>query len=377
MISTSKKTCFLLAILTISFLLAGCRDDPSPDASGAAGEVAQLATSSPTVEAPAEPVATSTDAPLPTPSPTVEPSPPATVEPSPTATAEPSPTIVPPTPTATATFAPTPAPGPEWLAYLNRIRTMASLPPLREEQVYSEGSALHSTYMVKNDDPIAHDQDVDNEYYEETGAQAARNGNLFASSQLEANHAWSVNFWTSAPFHLVGLIDPYLEAVGYGDYIEDVGDIRMAGVLDLRSYPLMEATTVTYPVIFPGPDTSTWIVRHGMFEWPDPLTSCPNLVRPAGAPIVLLFGPESDPLNVESHQFYQGDVPLDSCRFDQLTYINENEYAQSIGRQILARNNALVIIPQQPLPIDQTYSVQVRVNGQEYNWQFHTQRRAD
>jgi uncharacterized protein YkwD len=323
-----------------------------------------------TVEA-AIPSATATDVATVTPTVTAT----ATMLPSPspsaTATATPAPTDTPmPTPTETAV----PVPLPDWLSYLNRFRAMANLPPLSEREDYSEGSRLHSRYMVGNDEPIAHSEDSSKPYFDRRGDQAAQNGNLFATSQTEANYMWSVNFWVSSPFHLIGILNPNLEVVGYGDYVEAVGDTRMAGVMDIKSHPQEAADAIEYPIIFPGDGSVTWLVRHSLFEWPSPYDGCPGYSAPSGAPIVLILGDGSKTPNVTGHSLTKGDQLLDSCLFDETSFRNNNFGAQVKGREILDGSDAVVIMPKEPLPINETYTVQVTVDGETYTWDFSTQK---
>lgn len=251
---------------------------------------------------------------------------------------------------------------------------MANLPPLSDREAYTLGSRLHSRYMVVNDAPIAHSQDRGNPLYDEAGDQAGKNGNIFATSQLEADYVWGVNFWVSAPFHLIGMLDPSLQEVGYGDHSEEIGNINMAAVLDIRSDPQQSNSGEDYPIFFPADGSETWVVRHSLFEWPDPIGSCPGLSRPAGAPIVLLLGDDERTPQVTSHRLAKGDQPLDSCLFDETSYRNSNDYAQQTGRTILDLNDAIVIMPKDPLPINEEYSVQVVVDGETYTWRFTTRR---
>ena len=294
--------------------------------------------------------------------------------PSPTATATAEPTdSPPPTPTATAV----PLPGPDWLSYLNRFRAMAKLPLLVDQDPYTLGSRLHSRYMVGNDEPIAHFEEEEKPFYDPAGDQAARNGNIFATSQMEADYMWSINFWVSAPFHLLEILDPSLEAVGYGDYVEATGATQMAGVLDIGSHPPAAADGIEYPIMFPGDGSETWVVRHSLFEWPYPFDGCPGFAPPTGPPIVLLLGDGSGTPSVTSHRFAKGDQALETCIFDETTYRNNDPYAQKIGREVLNHNDAIVIMPREPLAIDQNYSVQVEVDGQTYTWGFSTRRGPD
>jgi len=316
-------------------------------------------TATATETATAEPTATPTETPLPTNTPLP------TETPLPTAT---------PLPTVTPT--PEPPPPPAWLALVNRFRAMAGLQPVLDYEPYNFGSELHSIYMVENDDPIAHKEDPNNPYYNPAGDLAAKNSNIFSTSQTEANYVWSINFWASAPFHLVDMLDPNLNNVGYGDYVEAGGDVAMASVLDIGSDPGRDPGTI-YPVFFPGPGSSTWVVRHSLYEWPDPIASCPGYSRPTGAPIVLFLGNGNRIPQVENFRLAMGDTPLEACIFDQTTYTNNDSWALKTGREILSNNNAIVIMPRNPLAADETYTAQITTNGETFTWQFNTIKRPD
>jgi hypothetical protein len=282
----------------------------------------------------------------------------------------PTPTEVPPTPTAEALY-------PAWLGYLNRFRVMGGVAPLSERAALTLGSELHSQYMVVNDAPISHKQDPANPLFNAAGDQAARNGNVFATSMVEADYIWGINFWASAPFHLVPMLAPRLERVGYGNYNEAGGDVAMAAVLDVRSERNTGQDAVTYPLLFPGDGTTTWIGRHNLFEWPEPLTSCPGYTRPTGPPIVIQLGDGDIVPAVGGSALLMGDTPVETCLFDETTYFNPDAWAQKAGRQILDNQDAIVIMPRQPLIAGETYTVQVEANGQRYTWRFNTVSRPD
>ena len=164
--------------------------------------------------------------------------------------------------------------------------------------------------------------------------------------------------------------------MGYGDYNQAGGDVSMAAVLDIGS-DTSRKTSLDYPILFPGPGSKTWIVRHSMYEWPDPLTSCPGYARPAGAPIILYLGNGSTTPRVANHRLAMGDKPLESCLFDETSYRNPDPWAEKVGRTILNLNDAVVIMPRQPLAADATYTVQVTANGAIHTWQFNTIKRPD
>jgi uncharacterized protein YkwD len=259
-----------------------------------------------------------------------------------------------------------------WLAYLNLFREMGNLPRLQGEESLSEGSQLHSQYMVLYDEPVAHKEDPIKDLYTIPGDNAAQNSNIFATTQMEADYKWGVNFWMSAPFHQVPLIDPELTTVGYGNFNKDVGTFNMAAVLDVLTSEENPDPAVEYPVYFPGQDSATWIVRHSLYEWPDPLESCPGYIRPVGPSLVLQLGDGSKTPRVTSHRVMQGDIVLESCMFHETSYVNTDPYAQSVGRIILDERDAVVILPRLPLEMDQTYTVEVWADGRLYTWSFST-----
>lgn len=262
----------------------------------------------------------------------------------------------------------------DWLGYLNGFREMGGAPALANSEALSLGSFQHSKYMVVNDRPIAHNEDKTFPLFTPAGQQAAINGNLFATTQVEANYVWAINFWASAPFHLLPMMDPALRSTGFGVYNQEIGQFHMAAVLDIRSELGEDTGDVQFPLFFPGDNTETWIVRHSLYEWPDPLASCPGFTRPAGPPLVVQLGDGSLTPNVTNHAVFIGDRRIDSCRFTETTYTNPDAYAQGVGRTILGDRDAVVIIPRQPLAVGETYTVQVEANGELYTWRFSTRR---
>jgi len=264
--------------------------------------------------------------------------------------------------------------GTEWLDYLNLFRDMAGLPRFTEIEVLSDGGRLHSKYMVLNDKPIAHHEDENNPLFSSTGQQAAINGNLFATNQIQADYVWSINFWTSAPFHLMPIINPTVDKAGYGRYNQAAGDIQMAAVLDVRTEVGNAVNEPQYPIYFPGDGAETWIVRRSLYEWPDPLGNCAGYSVPTGPALILQLGDGSLTPKVQSHKVFQGDELIDSCTFDETNYVNSDAFAQKTGRSILDEQDAIVVIPKNQLPINETYTVQLVVNDQPYSWSFSTRK---
>lgn len=259
-----------------------------------------------------------------------------------------------------------------WLSYLNQFRAMGGMEPFESAAELSNGAQLHTRYMVLNDAPIAHSENANNPLYTPEGHLAAQNSNIFATTQLEADYKWAINFWISAPFHLVNILDPTLETVGYGDFHGDNGTFKMAAALDVLTEKGNATNSITYPLLFPAPDSSTWIVRQSLFEWPDPITSCPGYERPTGAPIVMQFGDGSGAPNVSSYSVVVDGKTVESCLLTETNYTNPDRFAQDTGRIVLGDQDAIVILPRNPLLANSTYTVNAVVDGESYSWSFST-----
>ncbi|MBK8905568.1 MAG: hypothetical protein IPM53_30580 [Anaerolineaceae bacterium] len=281
------------------------------------------------------------------------------------------------TPTVPPTTMLTAVAPPAWLVYLNQIRASSGLPPVQESAELSAGAALHSEYMARNDNAIARTQKTDNPLFSETGRTAAWNSNIYATNISRSNDIWAFNFWLSAPFHALPLLDPSLQTVGYGHFRDDLGSVQVSAVLDVHSAPRVAGTAPTpsrgqavYPLAYPPPGGEIWVLQQSLIEYPEPLSSCPGWHKPVGAPILLQLGSGSVIPVVSEAGLSSSHGPLPLCVFDETSYVNSDEFAQARGRQILDAQDAVVLIPQQPLAVGETYSVRLVVNGETYTWSF-------
>ena len=306
-----------------------------------------------------EPTATTTTT---TASPTPTPELTATPTTTPIITPEASATSLPALPSATL-------PEPEWLRYLNQFRRETDLPLLVENSEWSEGSQLHSIYMVKTD-LVRHAEISASPWYTEAGALAAESGILFADPWEAVSLESMINYWISTPFSLVPVIDPELYAVGFGLYREALGKVRVAATLDVKQGLGTLPATVIYPLPFPRDGGQTWILKSVFPERPQPLTSCPGYARVTGPPIILQIGPGDQTPQVTEHTFRRGETELEHCIFDETTYVNPAPALQERGRLILDQRDAIVLIPRAPLQAGQSYTVNVVVNGVPFGWSF-------
>lgn len=263
---------------------------------------------------------------------------------------------------------------PPWLEYVNQFRTMGNLPILTEASGFTQGSLNHSRFMVVNDECCAHSENINNPLYTASGYDAAVNGNIFSSSWIGNDMQSAVNFWISAPFHLIGIIDPALTEVGYGDFRQEIGVFHMGAVLDVRSNAnsTVDVPDSAFPTYFPGDGSETFIVRRSLPEWPEPLAhpTCAGFSIPTGPALMMMVGNgDKTPIVTSARVLENGNV-VESCFFTEASYQNPNAYAQLTGRSILNQRDAVVIIPRRPLLGGATYRVEVTVNGEEHAWEF-------
>lgn len=334
-------------------------DAPPPTATGRPQPVVAQATRIlPTPTAPS----TETAAPLLT----------STDEPTLAPTDFPSPTPEPPTPTPEPAASPTiAAVGTDWLQYLNIFREQASLPPLLENTAWSLDSQQHSRYMVYTGH-LSHHEDTTSPYYTHAGQAAAENGNIAAGFIGSDPFQWAFNYWMSAPFHAIPILDPQLRTTGFAEYRDTNGEQQLAATLDVRRGLGTQADGVTYPILYPRDGGLTWVLRYSLPEFPEALSTCPGYQQPTGAPIILQLGDGREVPQVTASALYRDGEYLAHCRFDETTFTHANEFRQASARMILDQRDAIVIIPQQPLLPDSNYSVRVDVNGATYTWSFRT-----
>ncbi|MEM7333716.1 MAG: CAP domain-containing protein [Chloroflexota bacterium] len=264
---------------------------------------------------------------------------------------------------------------PDWLAYLNQFRETEHLPPVMESAAFTQGSFNHARFMVLNDVCCAHSQNPNNPLFTANGNDSGINGLIFSSTWTQSQMEHAINFWISAPFHLVGILDPAVSEVGFGEFRQETGFYHYAAVLDVRTNEvdsLEVPPEIEYPLFFPADGTETFVVRRSLPEYPDPLTApgCTSYTEPTGPAIMMMMGHGDVTPNVTSHRVFENGRLIESCVFTETTYENPDQYTQQTGRTILDTRDAIVITPRLPLVGGATYRVEVAVNGEEYSWEF-------
>jgi uncharacterized protein YkwD len=284
--------------------------------------------------------------------------------------------LVQPTPTVVPSPTPTLPNQPPWLIYLNRFRTNTGLESLDEIDEWSHGGWLHSRYMVKNDD-VGHSEDPGNPWYSPEGHAAAQSGNVFVASWDNAPDETPIDFWMTAPFHAISMLDPQLHSTGFGIYREALGLWKTGATLDVGRGIGSMPTGTTFPIPYPADGGSTFLTTYSGYEFPDPLTSCPGYNPPTGSPIMLQLGSGNMTPQVTGHQLWANGIPVESCLFDETSYVNPDPVMQSTGRIVLNIRDAIVIMPRNPLEAGSTYTVEVTTTNATTNWSFTVDGSAD
>lgn len=305
-------------------------------------------------------------------SPTLTVLPTATAAPTVVETAVPTEPLVPtatlsPTPTAQ----PTAVPGPDWLRYYNQFRTQSGLPQLVENSDWSAGSIAHSQYMILNSLSI-HAQDPNKPGYSPEGDEAGQNGNIAISGWEGSSELWAIDYWMTAPFHAVPMLNPHLSQTGFGVFRDANSSFKMTATLDVSSRRELAALSgdLIYPLTYPQDGGEIWVLSYTLPEFPNPLTACNGLQKPTGPPLILQIGDGNLVPSVTQSSLTSSDGSLAHCIIDETRYVNSSQFGQAQGRSILDKQDAIVLIPAQPFTIGETYTASITVNGETITWSF-------
>jgi len=247
-------------------------------------------------------------------------------------------------------------PNADWLTTVNYFRSMAALPAVAEDPAMSAASFNHSCYMLFNG--IAHDEIPGKQGYTVDGDNAGNHGNVAVSSVYNEKARTHIELWMTGPFHAIGVLRPNLRTVGFGKCDnESTSPWRSGATLDVLD-GLGPAVAQPEPILFPGNGTTTNLSRF-VTESPNPLDSC-GWTGSAGLPVIALM-PEGFAAPPTA-TFSSSSGPLEVC-------VLSAKNTTGVAQQILAGNNAVVLVPRNPLPAD-TYTASITTTARTVTWSF-------
>ena len=248
-------------------------------------------------------------------------------------------------------------PGADWLTTVNYFRAMSNLGPVVEDPNWSAASVNHSCYMLLNG--IAHDEIPGKPGYTTNGDEAGNNGNVAVSSVFNASARSHIELWMTGPFHAIGVLRPNLQSVGFGKCDNETTPTswHSAATLDVL-HGLGGAVGQSDPILFPGNGTTTSLSAFRT-ESPNPLDFC-GWTGGGGLPIIALM-PEGFSTN-PSASITSSAGPLETC-------VLSSKNTTGVAQQILAGNNAVVIMPRNALAPD-VYTVSLSTSARNVTWSF-------
>jgi Cysteine-rich secretory protein family len=259
------------------------------------------------------------------------------------------------------------------LQRINYYRAMAGLQTIRNDETLSDGCSDHARYLLDNYGSIikgggvlgsaGHEEEPGKVDYTPDGAGCAGEGDIGFGCGDSVTGVGAVDGWMGTPFHRLAILDPSLEAAGFGSF-ESQG--CWASALRLPSHAKFGA--YAHPIEFP-PNGSTVALSWPGGEWPSPLTGCPGYSEPIGLPITIQLGEGLFP-NMTSHSLTENGALVEHCAYDAKGYSAPDQYMQEYARQVLHSLSAVVLIPRRPLVAGKTYAVSITANGQTYGWSF-------
>ncbi|MCU1398103.1 MAG: hypothetical protein JWN62_1212 [Acidimicrobiales bacterium] len=246
----------------------------------------------------------------------------------------------------------------DWLGTVNYFRAMAKLGPVVEDPGMSAAAALHSCYMLYNG--ITHDETPGLQGYTVDGDASGNNSNVAVSSQINAPAHSHVELWMTGPFHALGILRPGLKSVGFGMCNLEATPTPWHSGATLDVLHGLTQVGQTAPVVWPGNGATTSLSQF-VTESPNPLDFCGWTGQAAGLPILAMM-PETFSRNPTATVAGSNGVPLDTC-------VLSPKNTSGVAQQILAANNAVVIIPRAKLDPD-TYAVSLSTTARNVSWSF-------
>ena len=184
---------------------------------------------------------------------------------------------------------------PAWLAALNRYRAQLGSLPVGEDPVLSAHDLTHAKWMAKYH-VIEHGEQ--GRGATDVGDDAGKHSDLILGSVPLSGPA-AVLGWMRAPFHALCLLNPALQAAGFGAYggAEALDCLSRLGAIAPAS--LADPAAQGWPRIWPNSRT-TLALNLDLFagEIPDPTAGCRGLASTPGLPMLVSFGPIGAPGSV-------------------------------------------------------------------------------
>jgi uncharacterized protein YkwD len=250
---------------------------------------------------------------------------------------------------------------------VNAVRQLSGLDTVALDPALSVPAASHSCWMVQND-TLSHSETPGSPGYTPAGSASGGRSNVAVSSSPTATARSFVSLWMTGPYHAVGVLDPRLGSVGYGQCSDEAGTWRSGGTLDILGG--LGAGDHGRVVTFPG-DRSAVPWTSFITESPNPLANCTSgggQWSSAGLPIFALL-PEAPAPGASATLIGPDGAPIEVC------VITEHNDVSPTGRSILGGRRAMVAVPRHALA-DGHYEVRFDTGARIVTWGFDVDKGA-
>src|SRR5260370_3745933 len=159
-----------------------------------------------------------------------------------------------------------------WFDRLNAWRASVSQSALIENTTFSAGDVLHATYIVQTGQ-ITHGESTAYPQYTVAGDIAGQNSNMLVSPTTGTSNTQAIDWWVGAPFHAMAMMDPRLATTGFGSYRNSAYSWQMGAACHVGQGMTGSGS---YPVYFPGNNSTEPLTPHSRNHFPDPTRACPR-----------------------------------------------------------------------------------------------------